>query len=304
MAAPSSTVTPERLLRQLEWRVIRRLDGRLQGNYRTLFRGAGIDLADLRAYEPGDDVRHIDWSVTARTDAVHVRTFHEDRELTAWLLLDCSPSMSFGADARPKALVLTEIATTIARLLTRGGNRVGAILYSSIESGRTIPPRTGRTHVLRLLRELLRPMATATAGPDLAGTDLTGLMTRAARTIRRRSLVIVISDFISAPGWERHLAMLGKRHDVVAIRLFDPSESELPDTGILVVEDVETGELLTVDTSDPQFRARYVELRDERDAELRASADRAGVELHPVSTADDLVDAIVAIVESRKRKVR
>lgn len=299
MATPTSAVTPERLLRQLEWRVIRRLDGRLQGNYRTLFRGAGIDLADLRAYEPGDDVRHIDWSVTARTDAVHIRTFHEDRELTAWMLLDCSPSMSFGATERPKALVLTELATTIARLLTRGGNRVGAILYSSTTSRRTIPPRTGRTQVLRLTRELLRPM-----GAENAATDLAGLMSRAARTIRRRSLVIIISDFISEPGWERHLAMLGRRHDVVAIRLFDPSEDELPDTGILVVEDVETGETLTVDTSDPQFRTRYRELSDERHAALRASADRAGVELHPVSTGDDLVEAIVAIVEVRKQRAR
>ena len=124
-------VTPERVLRRLEWRVIRRLDGRLQGDYRTLLRGSGIDFADLRDYEPGDDVRHIDWNVTARTDSVHVRTYHEDREITVWLLLDRSPSMSFGAVDRPKDLVLTELATTLARLFTRGGNRVGAVLYNN-----------------------------------------------------------------------------------------------------------------------------------------------------------------------------
>ena len=138
---PSSVQTPERLLRRLEWRVIRRLDGQLQGDYRTMFRGAGIDVADLREYELGDDVRHIDWNVTARTDVPHVRTFLEDRELTAWLLLDRSPSMSFGPTERPKETVLVEVATSLARVLTRAGNRVGAILYNNAVE-RMVPPRT------------------------------------------------------------------------------------------------------------------------------------------------------------------
>ena len=154
--------TPERLLRRLEWQVIRRLDGRLQGNYRTIFRGVGTDFRDLREYEPGDDVRHIDWNVTARMDTPFVRQYTEDRELTAWLLLDRSPSMGFGPIDRPKELVLTELATTFARLLTRGGNRVGAILFDNeVES--TIPPRSGRNQVLALTRSLLQPPA-ATRG--------------------------------------------------------------------------------------------------------------------------------------------
>ena len=139
---PSSAPTPERILRRLEWRVIRRLDGRLQGDYRTMFHGVGLDLADLREYEPGDDVRHIDWNVTARLDTPYVRTFLEDRELTAWLLLDRSPSMGFGPTDRPKEQVLIELATTLARLFTRGGNRVGAILYNNAVE-RTIAPRSG-----------------------------------------------------------------------------------------------------------------------------------------------------------------
>ena len=143
--------TPERVLRRLEWQVIRRLDGLLQGSYRTLFRGVGTDFRDLREYEPGDDVRHIDWNVTARMDAPFVRQYAEDRELTAWLLLDRSPSMGFGPIERPKELVLCELATTFARLLTRGGNRVGAILFDD-EIEETIPPRGRRNQVLALAR--------------------------------------------------------------------------------------------------------------------------------------------------------
>jgi len=199
---PSSVQTPERLLRRLEWRVIRRLDGQLQGDYRTMFRGTGIDVADLREYELGDDVRHIDWNVTARTDVVHVRTFLEDRELTAWLLLDRSPSMSFGPTERPKETVLLEVATTLARVLTRAGNRVGAILYNNAVE-RTVPPRNGRRQVLQLAHELLRPPTTSSGS-----TDLKGLIEAGAALARRRSLVFVISDFISEPGWERSMARL------------------------------------------------------------------------------------------------
>ncbi len=167
--------TPERLLHRLEWQVIRRLDGILQGSYRTTFRGVGTDFLDLREYEPGDDVRHIDWNVTARMDTPFVRQYAEDRELTAWLLLDRSPSMGFGPIDRPKELVLCELATTFARLLTRGGNRVGAILFDN-EIEETLPPRSSRNQVLALTRNLLRP-----ARSNGAITDLTGLARVRAR---------------------------------------------------------------------------------------------------------------------------
>ncbi|HEY1280874.1 MAG TPA: DUF58 domain-containing protein [Acidimicrobiales bacterium] len=276
--------------------MIRRLDGRLQGDYRTMFHGVGIDFADLRDYELGDDVRHIDWNVTARMDAPYVRTFLEDRELTAWLLLDRSPSMGFGPTARSKELVLVELATTLARLFTRGGNRVGAIVYNNAVE-RTIPPHGGRIQVLRLAHELLRPSV-----PTGTTTDLTVLVNAAAATVRRRSLIILISDFISEPGWERPLSMLAERHELVAIRLVDRRELELPDAGLIVVEDVETGELLSVDTSDPLFRQRFQELVAERQAELRAATRRAGIELDEVSTDDDLVRAILRMIERRKRR--
>jgi uncharacterized protein (DUF58 family) len=294
----ASAATPERVLRRLEWRVIRRLDGRLQGDYRTMFHGVGIDFADLRDYELGDDVRHIDWNVTARMDAPYVRTFLEDRELTAWLLLDRSPSMGFGPTARPKDLVLVELATTLARLFTRGGNRVGAMLFNNAVE-RTIPPRGGRTQVLRLAHELLRPSV-----PTGTSTDLAVLVNAAAAAIRRRSLIILISDFISAPGWERPLSLLAERHELVAIRLVDRRELELPDAGLIVVEDAETGELLSVDTSDPEFRRRFQELVDERQAELRAATRRAGLELDEVSTEDDLVRSLLGMIERRRKPRR
>jgi uncharacterized protein (DUF58 family) len=295
---PASAATPERVLRRLEWRVIRRLDGRLQGDYRTMFHGVGIDFADLRDYEPGDDVRHIDWNVTARMDAPYVRTFLEDRELTAWLLLDRSPSMGFGPTERPKELVLVELATTLARLFTRGGNRVGAILYNNAIE-RTIAPRSGRNQVLRLAHELLRP-----AVPTGTTTNLADLIKAATGTIRRRSVVVLISDFISEPGWERPLSLLAERHELVAIRLLDPRELELPDAGLLVVEDAETGELLSVDTSDPVFRQRFSELVEERQSQLRAATRQAGIELDEVSTGDDLVRSLIRMIERRRKQRR
>ena len=290
--------TPERLLNRLEWEVIRRLDGQLQGSYRTAFRGVGLDFLDLREYEPGDDVRHIDWNVTARMDTPFVRQYSEDRELTGWLLLDRSPSMGFGPIDRPKELVLSELATTFARMLTRRGNRVGAILFDN-EIEETLPPRASRNHVLALARSLMRP-----ARANGAVTDLTGLLEFALGAIRRRSLVVLVSDFITAPGWERPLLQLTERHEVVAIRLLDPREYELPDAGVIVVEDAETREQLVVDSSDDEFRRRLREAGEDREAELRAMTLRAGVHIHEVSTADDLVQALVRIIESRKLRRR
>ena len=294
----TAPLTADRVLRRLEWHVVRRLDGRLQGDYRTLLRGHGTDFHDVREYEPGDDVRHIDWNVTARMDETYVRQYTEDRDLTAWLLLDHSPSMGFGPVDRTKEHVLREVAATIAHLLVRGGNRVAAVVYDN-ESVRTIPPRQGRRQVLALTNELLRP-----AGARGSVTDLRRLLDTAARVIRNRSLVVLISDFISEPGWERPLMQLTERHEVVAVRLVDPREFELPDAGLIVVQDAETGEQLFVDSSDPEFRRRLRDAGAERERAVRDAARRAGVDLHLISTEDDLVTAFVRIIESRKRSRR
>lgn len=294
---PQSPPTPERLLRQLEWRVIRRLDGLLQGDYRTLFYGTGTDFADLREYEPRDDIRHIDWNVTARMNQPYVRQYVEDRDITAWFFLDLSPSMGFGPVTRPKEQVLTEFVATLARLLIRSGNRIGAILYNN-QLERTIPPRSGRNQVLRLMRDLLRERE----NPPGVSTDLNILLNAGLNTLKRRSLVFVISDFISEPGWERPLSLLNRRHELIAIRLFDPRETELPDAGVIVVEDAETGEQLTVNTSDPTFRRRFYEVAQQREAKLQETVRRAGVDLFAISTEEELVPAIVRMAALRKKQ--
>jgi uncharacterized protein (DUF58 family) len=294
----STPLTPDRVLRRLEWQVLRRLDGRLQGEHRTALRGHGTDYLDLRGYVDGDDVRHVDWNVTARMDELFVREYTEDRELTAWLLLDRSASMGFGPADRTKGRVLHEVAAVTSQLLARGGNRVGAILYDN-EQVLTLPPRQGRDQVLLVLRELLRPPAA-----HGSVTDLGRLLDLAARTVRRRSLVVVVSDFISEPGWDRPLQRLASRHEVVAIRLHDRREVELPDAGLIVVQDAETGEQLLVDTADPELRRRLRAAAEERDEAIRSATTGAGVDLHVISTEDDLLMAFVGLVHSRRRRRR
>ena len=288
-------LTPERVLRRLEWQVVRRLDGRLQGDFHTVLRGNGTDFLDLRTYEWGDDVRHIDWNVTARMDELYVREFMEDRELTAWLLLDRTRSMGFGAVERTKERVLCELAATFGQLFVRGGNRVGAIMYDGRRHW-VIPPRQGRNQVLTLVQELLRPVDEG----DL--TDLGQLLDIAARVVRRRSLVVLISDFISAPGWQRPLLRLTERHEVVAIRLVDPREYELPDAGLLIVQDAETGEQLLVDSSDPGLRRRLRAVAEQQDETIRRAVAESQAPLHLVSTEGDLVSAFVKMAEGRRRR--
>jgi len=289
-------LTPERVLRRLEWRVLRRLDGRLQGDHRTAFRGTGIDVADLREYQLGDDLRHIDWNVTARTDVTHVREYLEDREVTAWLVLDGSASMEFGPIERRKHLVLTEVATVLAQLLSRGGNRVGALLFDSTLRA-TIPPGSGRNQVLRILSRLLRPHDGAPGGTDLAGA-----LRAATGILRRRSLVVVVSDFLADDGWQRPLGLLARRHDVVAVQVVDPREFELPAAGMVYVEDAETGEVILVDTGDAEFQARLRAVAEQRQAALAADLRSAGLDLHTVGTDEDLVRAMFRIAQLRRRR--
>jgi uncharacterized protein (DUF58 family) len=293
---PAAASAPERILQRLDWQVIRRLDGQLQGDYRSLFHGQGVDLADLREYQPGDDVRYIDWNVTARMDLPYVRLYTEDREITAWFLLDLSPSVDFGTaeSERRKRSVLVDFVTTLARVLTRHGNKVGAVFYGD-HVERTIPAGGGRIHVLRLINDLLARQARAPEGP----TDLAGLLD-AGRAIKRRSLVFVISDFISTPGWERSMDLLTRRHEVLAVRLVDRREVELPDVGLLLIEDAETGERIEVDTADRAFRRRFAEAATRRETALQAAFRRSGVDSASIFTDEDLVGAIIRLATRRR----
>ena len=289
----------EQVLRRLEWTVIKRLDGLLQGDYRTLLRGTGLDLADLREYQHHDDVRHIDWNVTARTNIPHVRVFTEDREMSAWFLLDLSPSVDFGSGEQRKRGLSAEFVAVLARLLTRHGNRVGAMLYGAgVDT--VIPTRSGRRHVLHLLHT----MQSRPAGVEGKITRLADLLTSAASVIKRRSTIYVVSDFISEPGWERPLALLAQRHEVIAVRVLDPLELELPNLGLLTMRDAETGEQVVVDTHDSGFRKRFARIAAQRESELRQALVAAAVDALELSTDGDLVDAIVRFVEMRKRRTR
>ena len=299
MDAPATQPNSEALLKRLEWTVIRRLDGLLQGDYRTLWRGAGLDLADLREYQHHDDVRHIDWNVTARLQTPHVRQFTEDRELTAWFLLDLSGSVDFGSQDRSKRTVSTEFVAVLARLLTRHGNRVGALLFGS-QVDAVLPARGGRLHVLHLLQRMrdFKPPQTSTE------TRLRDLLQAAQQLIPRRSMVFVVSDFISAPGWSDAMARLAQKHEVLAVRLFDPAEMELPDVGLMTIQDAETGEQVFVDTHDPGFRERFVRLADERESELRIALTRAGVDTLELATDDDLVNTVMRFADMRRQRSR
>jgi len=292
---------PERILHRLDWHVVRRLDGLLQGDYRSLLRGYGVDFADLREYQPGDDIRYIDWNVTARMNAPYIREYLEDRDIAAWFLLDLSPSVDFGTVQmqRQKRSVLIDFVATLARLLNRLGNRVGAILYDGRHQ-HVIPMGSGRVHVLRIINDLLKHPH-LTKAPF---TDLAPLFDVALATFKRRSLIIVVSDFISAPGWERSLHLLNQRHEVLAIRLWDPREMSLPDLGLVVMEDAETGEQIYVDTRDKQFRRRFEEAARRREAALSAAFRQAGVDALSLSTEEDLVGALVRFAMRRRYRRR
>lgn len=289
--------TAEALLRRLEWTVVRRLDGMLHGDYRCLFRGAGIDLADLREYQLHDDVRHIDWNVTARQETPFVRVFNEDRDITAWFLLDLSPSLDFGSAQTEKRMVALELVAVLARLLTQHGNRVGALFYGN-EIDTVIPARNGRRQVLHLLHRMLeRPHVTSSAT-----TNLRQFLERAQPLMKRRSMVFVVSDFISTPGWNKALVQLAQRHEVVAVRLFDHMEMEMPDLGLVVVQDAETGEQMLVDTHDNGFRQRFSAAARYREAALRLALSEAGVDALELATDDDLMDALQRFIDLRRAR--
>jgi len=293
----TSAPTAENVLRRLDWTVLRRLDGLLHGDYRTLFRGFGLDLADLREYQYHDDVRYIDWNVTARLDTPFVREYNEEREVNAWFLLDLSPSVDFGSAQVRKRGVATDFVTVLARMLTRHGNRVGAMFYGE-RVDTVIPARSGRSQVLHILHTMLtRPEL-----PRAVETNLGILLQTAFQVMRRRSLVFIVSDFISQFGWAEPLAHLAQRHDVVAVRLYDPLEMNLPDLGLVVVQDAETGEQIFVDTHDRAFRKRFGAAAERREAELRTALRHAGVDALELATDTDLGDAILRFADLRKRR--
>jgi len=295
---------PQKVLRRLEWTVIKRLDGQLQGDYRSLFRGAGLVLADLREYQSHDDVRHIDWNVTARMQTPYVREHQEDREVAAWFLVDMSGSVHFGSGAVSKRQLAAEAVTVLARLLSQHGNRVGIMLFSGtqVRAEVLVPARSGRRHLLHVLQLMLSDLPAAGTRPTAgATTDLRVLLSQAQAVIRRRASIFLVSDFITQPDWHAPLSQLARRHEVVAIRLRDRLEQEIPNVGLLLMQDAETGEQLLVDGNDAGFRARFAHIAAERENLLRQGLTRAGVDCLELTTDEPLDQAILRFTQLRKR---
>ena len=302
--APTQTLADtQRWLDQLHWHTTRRLHGLRQGQHTSVLRGQGLDLADLREYQPQDDVRHIDWNVTARLQQPHVRVFHDDRDLAAWFVVDASASSSFGSTGQSMQRMAQGYVGTLARLLLRQGNRVGAVVHTGQAGGmQVLPPKAGPNQLWRLTQVLLAagPNTPTPKSPAGQQTDLARMLREAAQLVRSRSAVFVVSDFIAQPGWEAALGQLALRHDVIAVHLIDPMQRALPNVGLLPMRDPETGEQLWVDTANPKLRARHAQLVAEQDARNAQAFARAGVDVLELATDEDLPQAVVRQLHMRQ----
>jgi uncharacterized protein (DUF58 family) len=285
------------LLRRLHWTVLRPLASLLGGNERSLVRGPGMELDEVRVYQPGDDVRHIDWNITARTDQPFVRQARVERALDVWLLLDVSASVDWGTARCLKRDRIVEFAAVAGQILGQHGNRVGALLFAARPLS-VIPPATGRNHLLGLLAGIRQHPRQAERG----STDLTAALARAHAVIRRRALIMIVSDFLVPDGWQAALRRLAQRHEVTAVRLHDPRERELPDVGLITLEDPETDNQLLVNTSDRRLRERYRQAAAAQAERLQAELARSGIDQFELSTDADLLPALIRFVHTRRMR--
>jgi uncharacterized protein (DUF58 family) len=287
------------VLRRLELDVTRRLDGLLHGDHRGLVPGHGTDLGDIRRYAAGDDVRRIDWNVSARLREPFLRQTIADHELDAWLLIDRSPTLDFGTARCEKRELVLAAAAAVGFLTARSGNRIGAVLAGK-GPDTVIPARSPRNHLLRILHE-----TASTPRSDGAGsTDLAGAMRRLGALARRRGLVVVISDFQCQPGWEQTLRLLAERHETLVVQPVDPRELELPDVGLLVVRDVVTGAVHEIPTSKASVRRRFAETAKARQDQLASTFTAARVQHLVLRTDHDWLDDLVRFVLLRRARAR
>lgn len=283
-------------IRQLELTTRRLMDEVMSGAYRSSFKGQGVQFSEHRIYVPGDDVRHIDWKVSARTRDTLVKKFEEERELTVLVVVDVSGSQSFGSKERLKVEAATEIAGMLAFAASMGGDKVGMVLFSS-EVEKILPPKKGKAHVSRLLKELMG------FSPKSPGTDLGVGLDAAGRVMKHKGIIVVVSDFL-AEGYETSLRRLARRHDVVAIQVQDPAEKSWPSIGFLNVVDPETGASHIVDPGSYQFKKWLADFHAIHHTD-RDTAMKSGRTDHlVVSTADDMADALVKFFNSRARRRR
>jgi uncharacterized protein (DUF58 family) len=281
---PGPGPLPDALLRALEVSIGRRVGGLLAGDYRSTLLGEGTELAQVRPYSAGDDVRHIDWNVTARTGEPHVRVHLAERVLVTWLVLDTSPSMTFGTAERRKADVAEGVAIAVGHISTRRGNRLGFVTFGD-EQPRSLPPRQGRLGLVGLL-EALRENVPDESG-RVGATSLGEALRRTGSMAKQRAVVIVVSDFRGPLDWRRPLIELAGRHEVVAVEVRDPREQELPNAGVLWLVDPETGRQVRADTRSEKLRARFAAAAAAERAQVARTLASAGARHVVLTTSGD-----------------
>jgi uncharacterized protein (DUF58 family) len=293
--APGPGPMPDALLRALDIQIGRKMEGLLAGDYRSAVLGTGTELAQVRPYVPGDDVRRIDWNVTARTGETHVRVHLAERVLVTWLVLDTSLSMDFGTADRRKSDVAEGVALAIGHVATRRGNRLGVLTFGGDHSV-TLPPRQGRVGLLGLLRALR-----AEGESKHGSASLAEALSRTAAVAQQRSLVVLVSDFRGSLAWRKELLQLAGGHDVLAIEIRDPREQELPDAGELWLVDPETGRQLRVDTRDRQLRSRFAAAAAEERSGLARMLTSLGVRHVVLSTEGEWLRSLAAYLKKNQR---
>jgi uncharacterized protein (DUF58 family) len=304
-ARPGPGPLPEALLRALDLAIGRRVAGQLTGDYRSFLLGDGSELAQVRPYEPGDDVRRIDWNVTARTGEPHVRVQVAERVMVTWLLLDTSPSMTFGTADRRKADVAEGAALAVGHVATRRGNRLGVLTFGDANP-RTLPSRQGRAGLLGLLTALRDEhgdtVPPAAPGGRVGATSLAEALRRAGAVARQRSVMVVVSDFRGPLDWRRPLLEVAGRHEVIAVEVRDPREQDLPDVGELWLVDPETGKQLRVDTRSKRLRERFASAAAAERSALAATLASAGVRHVVLSTSGEWLRPLVVFLRRRKAR--
>jgi uncharacterized protein (DUF58 family) len=284
-------------IRRIEIRTRHKVEDLFAGSYLSVFKGRGIEFDEVRPYQAGDDVRAVDWNVTARMGELYVKRFIEERELTVLLMVDVSGSQDFGSVGRFKREAVAEMAALLAFAASRNNDKVGLLLFSD-HVEKYFPPRKGRRHILRLVRELL------TFQPAGRGTDLQAALDYANRTLKRRGVAFLLSDFQDDPeAYRKALNVAGRRHDLVAIDMHDPLEKSIAPVGLVVLEDAETGELMEVDTADPAWRQAFSARQTQLDTAKRQVLNGAKVDRIDLETPDDFINALARFFQNRMRRL-
>ena len=282
-------------IRQIELRTVRLVEDLMAGQYHSVFKGRGMDFDEVREYQPGDEVRRIDWNVTARTGVAHIKKYIEEREMTVMILVDASASGHTGSTLQSKRELAAELAAVFAFSAIRNNDKVGALLFTD-GAEKYIRPGKGRLHVLRLISDVL------TYEPASRGTNLTTALHHINRTLRRRAVIFLISDFMDE-GFDRALKITSRKHDVIAVPIVDASEKELPKLGWVAFEDSETGEVLEFNTSEPKAREAFEKLAGERIGQLRRLFRRSGLDSIEAETDRPYLRTLMQFFETRYRRL-